>query len=263
MASHDRPQAAGAARAEYLARIHRVMDHIERHLGERLSLEDAGRAWRCFSPFHFHRVFTACAGESLYQFILRLRLERAANQLLQNPRKSITAIALDCGFGGSAAFARAFRAGFGVSASEWRAGGSKNRETIRKDGEEPDATTATLPPVPPRSAAGGDDAEEDAHVAHPSSHADQARRFRAHRDDRALHRRLRAPRRPLRRGLRPVRPALRPALPVGRAARPARARREVADASITTTPTSRPRTSCASACASRPRPARSPRARSA
>ena len=41
----------------------------------------------CFSPFHFHRIFTACVGETLYQFILRLRLERAANQLLQDPRQ--------------------------------------------------------------------------------------------------------------------------------------------------------------------------------
>jgi len=135
MASRPSPPAPTAARAEYLGRIHRVTDHIERHLAERLTLEELARV-ACFSPFHFHRVFTACVGETLFQFILRLRLERAASQLAQDPGKSITAVALDCGFGSPAAFARAFRAGFGLSASEWRAGSRKDREAIRKDGEE-------------------------------------------------------------------------------------------------------------------------------
>jgi len=118
----DLPQPSAASRDEYLARIHRVMDHIERHLGGRLTLESLAEV-ACFSPFHFHRVFTACTGETLYQFILRLRLERAAGQVLQNPRKSITEIALDCGFSGSSAFARAFREAFGASPGEWRRGG--------------------------------------------------------------------------------------------------------------------------------------------
>jgi AraC family transcriptional regulator len=128
------PKPTAASRAEYLARIHRVTDYIERHLDRRLGLPELARV-ACFSPFHFHRVFTACTGETLYQFILRLRLEKAASQLAQNKRKSITAIALDCGFGSSGAFARAFRSAFGMSASEWRADPSKKREAIGKGGE--------------------------------------------------------------------------------------------------------------------------------
>ena len=133
----SRPQkpAPSVAQAKYLGRIHRVVDHIERHLDARLTLDELARV-ACFSPFHFHRVFTACVGESLYQFILRLRLERAAGQLLQHPAKSVTAVALDCWFGSSAAFARAFRAAFGTSASTWRAAMRKNRETVRKTGED-------------------------------------------------------------------------------------------------------------------------------
>jgi AraC family transcriptional regulator len=124
-----------ASRAEYLARIHRVIDYIERHLAEPLPVQ-ALAAVACFSPYHFHRLFTAHTGEPLYQFILRLRVERAANQLLHNPGKSVTAIALDCGFGSSGAFARAFRAAFGTSATAFRAACRKNREAIRKDGQD-------------------------------------------------------------------------------------------------------------------------------
>jgi AraC family transcriptional regulator len=123
-----------ASRAEYAARINRVVDYLERHLDQPLKLEELARI-ACFSPFHFHRLFKALTGESLYQFILRLRLEKAAAQLVQLRNKSVTAIALDCGFGSSATFARAFRAQFGMSASEWREGDSKNCKTVRKTGQ--------------------------------------------------------------------------------------------------------------------------------
>jgi AraC-like DNA-binding protein len=57
---------AGAvdSRSEYVARMHRVLEYIERHLDERLELETlAGVA--NFSSFHFHRLFTAWMGETL------------------------------------------------------------------------------------------------------------------------------------------------------------------------------------------------------
>jgi len=73
-----------------------------------LRLEDLARVAR-LSAFHFHRLYRAMTGESLYQFILRLRLEKAAGRLLAEPAEPVTNIALDCGFGSSAAFARAFK----------------------------------------------------------------------------------------------------------------------------------------------------------
>jgi AraC family transcriptional regulator len=107
------------ARTEYVARINRVIDHIDANLGGRLSLAElAGVAG--FSPFYFHRIFGAMVGETLSQFIRRLRVERAAAQLIGDPKKPITAIALECGFSGSAPFARAFKESFGMSASDWR-----------------------------------------------------------------------------------------------------------------------------------------------
>ncbi len=123
-------------RAEYQGRIQRVMDHVEANLARDLGLDELARV-ACFSPYHFHRIFSAVTGESLYQFILRLRLERAAGQLAQADGKSITAIALDCGFGSSAAFARAFRAAFGTSASGFRAARRKICKTDSKEGKEP------------------------------------------------------------------------------------------------------------------------------
>jgi AraC family transcriptional regulator len=127
--------AGGGSRAEYLARIHAVQDYVERRLDEALRLETLARVAR-FSPFHFHRIYRALTGESLYQFILRLRLERAASRLLSEPWAPVTTIALDCGFSSPAAFARAFKAMYGASASAWRAS-SKIREANRKNRKAP------------------------------------------------------------------------------------------------------------------------------
>jgi len=113
---------------EYFSRIHRAEDYIEAHLGDTLRLEEIAKV-ACFSSFHFHRIFTFINGETLYQFILRLRLERAANLLSQPVARPITQMALDLGFGSAASFARAFQADFGMSASVFR----KNCKMKSKD----------------------------------------------------------------------------------------------------------------------------------
>ncbi|MBT8338578.1 MAG: helix-turn-helix transcriptional regulator, partial [Desulfatitalea sp.] len=86
-------------------------DYVESHLDDDLTLSSLARVAH-FSPFHFHRIFSAVVGESLNRFIQRVRVEKAASQLLLNPKKSITEIALDCGFSSAATFARAFREAF-------------------------------------------------------------------------------------------------------------------------------------------------------
>ncbi|MBN1782540.1 AraC family transcriptional regulator [bacterium] len=122
-------------RKEYASRINRVLDFIESHLDETLTLDQlAGVA--NFSPFHFHRIFSSIQCETLNHFITRVRVEKAANLLAMPTAKSITEIALDCGFSGSAVFSRAFRDMFGMTPTAWRNGGCgrfrKNGQTDRK-----------------------------------------------------------------------------------------------------------------------------------
>ncbi len=120
-------------RAEYAARFNRVLDYIQVHLGEEMDLDTLASV-ACFSPYHFHRLFHGWMGETLHDFIFRLRVERAATQLTYNPGKTITEIALDCGFSSSSTFARAFKTFHGVSATEWRKN-RKNRKMDRKECE--------------------------------------------------------------------------------------------------------------------------------
>jgi AraC family transcriptional regulator len=118
-------------REEYTARINRVIDYIEANIAHDLPLNELA-AIANFSPFHFHRIFKAMVGETLNGFIRRLRTEKAAAMLYQNPKKSITEIALECGFSSPSIFARTFQETFQMSAGKWRAGGY----LINKDGKD-------------------------------------------------------------------------------------------------------------------------------
>ena len=113
-------------RDEYLSRVNRVLDYIETHVDQPLSLNELASVAR-FSPFHFHRIFRSLVGESLNQFILRVRLEKAVTLLANTPSRTITEISLDCGFSGSASFARAFKEWFGLSATLWRKNNEKSK----------------------------------------------------------------------------------------------------------------------------------------
>ena len=125
-----------ALRAEYRARINRVLDYIDLNIRRDLRLDELARTAH-FSRFHFHRIFSALTGETLNAYIQRRRAELAAAALLLHPKATITEIALDYGYSGSDVFARAFRERFGMSASEWRAGGGeawrKKRQTNGKN----------------------------------------------------------------------------------------------------------------------------------
>lgn len=114
------------SRKEYMVRVNRVIDAIEANLDSPPNAAQLARL-AGFSRFHFHRIFSACMGETLGRFVQRLRLERAAAQLLHRPDLSITEIALDAGFSSSSTFARSFRDNFGMTASSWRDGKCTDR----------------------------------------------------------------------------------------------------------------------------------------
>ncbi len=113
-------------RAEYVARLNRVLDYIQAHLTQELLLTAIAQV-AAFSPYHFHRLIKAMMGETLSQFIARLRVERAARLIVNDPGLSMTEEALDCGYSSSATFSRAFREAFAMTPSEWRSDGYRKR----------------------------------------------------------------------------------------------------------------------------------------
>lgn len=104
---------------EYRRRVCLAMNYITRNIDRELTLDEIARV-ASFSMFHFHRIFKAVVGETVSEFIRRIRLESAANRLLSNSHLSITDLAFECGFSSSQNFAKAFRAHFGMTPSAFR-----------------------------------------------------------------------------------------------------------------------------------------------
>ncbi len=103
----------------YVERVNLAIDYVVTNLHKPLRLEDVSRAAH-FSPFHFHRVFHALTGETLADFVKRLRLERALTMMSQKRSgrtPSLTRIALDCGFSSSSDFSRSFKDRYGAPPS--------------------------------------------------------------------------------------------------------------------------------------------------
>ena len=159
---------------DYADRINRSIDFILQNLDQSLKLEVVARA-ACFSPFHFHRIFRSLVGESLNEFVKRLRLERALSLMSRRNwatrrQPSLTDIALACGFDSSSDFSRCFKQRFGVAPSrldvasfrskrrnDWQnaAIDPERRHFLDKlePGKNPDGFDVRLRRLPPRSVA--------------------------------------------------------------------------------------------------------------
>lgn len=95
-----------------------VMAFISDHYDNRFSLDEL--ASRCnLNPSYFSRVFRERAGIPLFEFINRLRIERAV-QLLKNTSMTILEIALTVGYNNISFFNRYFRKLKGCSPGEYR-----------------------------------------------------------------------------------------------------------------------------------------------
>lgn len=106
-------------RQQYNARIRKVLDFISAHLDEKLSLSQLSDVAN-FSPFHFHRQFTATTGVPLSQMILLMRLKQAAQALGTNSQLRVLDIAQQTGFESPESFSRAFRRFYNLSPSDYK-----------------------------------------------------------------------------------------------------------------------------------------------
>jgi AraC family transcriptional regulator len=104
---------------DYGTRLERVHAYLADHLDAELDLDRLASV-ACFSPFHFHRVYHAMQGETIAESVRRMRLHRAAIELLGR-KKPIARIARRAGYGSQAAFTRAFKSAYGTPPAAYRA----------------------------------------------------------------------------------------------------------------------------------------------
>lgn len=118
------------SKQEYTTRINRVMDYIRLNLDKSFDLATLASV-ASFSPYHFHRIFTAMVGETPNNFVSRIKLEKAAQLLHNNPKASVSEVALACGFVNVSSFSRAFKGYFGLTTTEFR---NQDKAIYIKDG---------------------------------------------------------------------------------------------------------------------------------
>jgi AraC-like DNA-binding protein len=103
----------------YARNINRTLNYISKNLDKNLTLDELADI-SFFSKFHFHRIFKALIDETVYDFIRRLRLEKATYQLIIQPTKPIIDIGLESNFSSSQNFVRAFKSFYSLTPSQFR-----------------------------------------------------------------------------------------------------------------------------------------------
>jgi AraC family transcriptional regulator len=104
--------------SELQKRLFELIYDVERVQSLDLSIRSlADRAG--LSPYYFQRTFRSLTGESIKQYVLRIRLQRAAF-ILKWSNAPVTQIALDNGFDTHSGFTKAFTRAYGKSPTAFR-----------------------------------------------------------------------------------------------------------------------------------------------
>jgi AraC family transcriptional regulator len=104
---------------DYHERVNKVIRYIHNHLDEKLDIRKLAE-YSALSPFHFHRIMRAHLNESLVSYIIRLRLDTAANLLLHSGL-SVNDIAYKVGYDVPSSFNKAFKKRFKVTPTRFKA----------------------------------------------------------------------------------------------------------------------------------------------
>jgi AraC-like DNA-binding protein len=114
--------------------VTRAIAYIEREFEKPITLDELSEELH-ISRSHLSHVFKKQTGTSLFDYLLRIRLDRAC-ALLENKGLSVGEIAFSVGFNDPNYFSRAFKFRAGLSPSEYRekrAGSTKPETTPRLD----------------------------------------------------------------------------------------------------------------------------------
>src|SRR6188508_1250966 len=106
-------------RSDYAMRLERVFRWLADHLDDTLDLARLAEV-AAMSPYHFHRTYHAIQGETAAETVRRLRLHRAAVELITG-ELPVPRVARRAGYGSQEAFTRAFKAAYGVPPARYRA----------------------------------------------------------------------------------------------------------------------------------------------
>ncbi|MFS2150593.1 AraC family transcriptional regulator [Rhizobium sp. Rhizsp42] len=108
--------------ALYESRLRRVSAYIHDHLDEELDMDTLAEI-ACMSSYHWHRIYRAVHGETLAATVKRLRLHRAAGDIVRSDL-GIGEIARRSGYPNLQSFNRIFKSVYGMPPARYRKEGS-------------------------------------------------------------------------------------------------------------------------------------------
>lgn len=104
-------------RARMLEEFQELLDYIDTHYAEDLTLENASNMMH-FSPSHFSKTFKKLMGMNYVTYVNMVRIEQAVRMLGKAQRRMID-IALECGFSNIRSFNRVFKEITGYTPTEF------------------------------------------------------------------------------------------------------------------------------------------------
>ena len=99
--------------------IQEAITYMEHNYQRELTVEELADACK-LNRSYFSKLFKESMGCPPQEFLIRLRLSRAAD-MMKGMNHSIGDIAARCGYPNQLHFSRAFKKRYGVSPREWRA----------------------------------------------------------------------------------------------------------------------------------------------
>lgn len=109
-----------------LARLQKAFSYVEEHLDEEMSEQDVADHLE-MGVSTFSRFFAKAAGSSFPAYVRSLRLNRAVAMLVEG-EKSITDIALECGFSSASYLILCFRQQYRMTPAQFRSFYAQRRE---------------------------------------------------------------------------------------------------------------------------------------
>lgn len=119
-------EAFSSAEQIQIERYKKIVNYIESHYQEPLSLERLAEQIPCNSQY-LCRFFKKISGETPIQYLIKYRVQQSCF-MLKETRKSISEIALDCGFDNISYYIRKFKEIQGETPGEYRKEHSHKKE---------------------------------------------------------------------------------------------------------------------------------------
>lgn len=118
-----------ASRNAHHMRLKPVMDYVEQHLSEAISIEDLATTLD-ITPQYFCDLFRTVTGLRPMEYINRRRIDRARELLLTRPDVPIQQIAQQSGFGSNSYFSTVFRKLEGITPHQYRQQNADGRRLL-------------------------------------------------------------------------------------------------------------------------------------